>query len=134
MVNIYGDYFNLLHFIFTEAKARILGATDVYVKTGSLVTLTCLMSQGPHDLGTVAWYRDHQPVVTSARNENDIDAEPRINVETEWSDALTSRYIIIFLTKIPSKNLSHLLEYFPSDLNEQIPSAVVFKNHTNQKN
>lgn len=51
------------------------------------------MSQGPHDLGTVAWYRGNQAVVTSPRSENDIETEPRINVETEWSDALASRYI-----------------------------------------
>ncbi|EFN87758.1 hypothetical protein EAI_13197, partial [Harpegnathos saltator] len=72
------------------ARARIIGPPDIYVKTGSLLTLTCLMSQGPHDLGTVAWYRGNQAVVTSPRWENDIDAEPRITVETEWSDALTS--------------------------------------------
>jgi len=75
-----------------EARARIMGPPDIYVKTGSLLTLTCLMSQGPHDLGTVAWYRGNQAVVTSPRLENDVDTEPRIAVETEWSDALTSRY------------------------------------------
>ncbi|EZA62243.1 hypothetical protein X777_00611 [Ooceraea biroi] len=79
-------------FSVTEARARIIGPPDIYVKTGSLLTLTCLMSQGPHDLGTVAWYRGNDAVVTSPRSENDIDAEPRIAVETEWSDALTSRY------------------------------------------
>ncbi|KAI4487571.1 hypothetical protein M0804_005720 [Polistes exclamans] len=76
---------------FIEARARINGTSDIYVKTGSLLTLTCLMSQGPHHLGTVAWYRGNQEVVTSPRSENDINAEPRISVETEWSDALTSR-------------------------------------------
>lgn len=49
------------------------------------------MSQGPHDLGTVAWYRGDQAVVTSPQSENDVDTEPRITVETEWSDALTSK-------------------------------------------
>ncbi|KAK0073943.1 hypothetical protein PV326_012912, partial [Microctonus aethiopoides] len=72
-------------------RAKILGLPDMYVKTGSLLTLTCLMSQGPHDLGTVAWFRDNHPVVTSTRNDNDINTEPRITVETVWSDALTSR-------------------------------------------
>lgn len=79
-------------FLFAEARARINGQTDIYVKTGSLLTLTCLMSQGPHDLGTVAWYRGSQPVVTSPHSENDVNGEPRITVETEWSDALTSRW------------------------------------------
>ncbi|EAA12592.4 AGAP007759-PA, partial [Anopheles gambiae str. PEST] len=40
-----------------EAKAIILGPTDLYVKMGSVVTLTCIISQGPHDLGTIYWYR-----------------------------------------------------------------------------
>ncbi|XP_011298565.1 hemicentin-2 [Fopius arisanus] len=89
-----------------EAKARIEGPSDKYVKTGSELTLTCVMSQGPHDLGTVAWYRDNQPVVTSPRNENDVDAEPRINVETVWSDALTSRLKIIYAKPSDSGNYS----------------------------
>nr|KAF7421945.1 hypothetical protein H0235_009781 [Vespula pensylvanica] len=76
-----------------EARARINGTSDIYVKTGSLLTLTCLMSQGPHHLGTVAWYRGNHAVVTSPRLENDVNAEPRITVETEWSDALTSRRV-----------------------------------------
>ncbi|KYN19457.1 hypothetical protein ALC57_08224 [Trachymyrmex cornetzi] len=74
-----------------KARAKIIGQADIYVKTGSLLTLTCLMSQGPHDLGTVAWYQGSEAVVTSPRSENDIETEPRITVETEWSDALTSR-------------------------------------------
>lgn len=41
----------------TEAKANILGPVDLYVKTGSLLTLTCILSQGPHDLGTIFWYK-----------------------------------------------------------------------------
>ncbi|XP_033336058.1 defective proboscis extension response 1 [Megalopta genalis] len=73
-----------------EARARINGSSDIYVKTGSILTLTCLMSQGPHDLGTVSWFRGSQPVVTSPHSENDVDGKPRITVETEWSDALTS--------------------------------------------
>lgn len=87
--------------MFTEARARISGPSDIYVKTGSLLTLTCLMSQGPHDLGTVAWYRGSQPVVTSPHSENDVNGEPRIAVETEWSDALTSRYVsLTFVSKL----------------------------------
>ncbi|KAG7210549.1 hypothetical protein KM043_012069 [Ampulex compressa] len=89
-----------------EARARISGPADIYVKTGSLLTLTCLMSQGPHDLGTVAWYRGSQPVVTSPRSENDIDSEPRITVETEWSDALTSRLRITHAKPSDSGNYS----------------------------
>ncbi|KAK0174139.1 hypothetical protein PV328_007248 [Microctonus aethiopoides] len=78
----------------------------MYVKTGSLLTLTCLMSQGPHDLGTVAWFRDNHPVVTSTRNDNDINTEPRITVETVWSDALTSRLRITSAKLSDSGNYS----------------------------
>ncbi|XP_031837394.1 defective proboscis extension response 1 isoform X2 [Nomia melanderi] len=76
-----------------EARAIISGLPDVYVKTGSPFTLSCTMSQGPHDLGTVSWYRDSQPVVTSPHSENDVNG-PRVTVETEWSDALTSNLSI----------------------------------------
>lgn len=41
----------------TEAKAHVLGPADLYVKTGSALSLTCILSQGPHDLGTIFWYK-----------------------------------------------------------------------------
>lgn len=85
----------MIIFFFPEPRAKIMGPSDIYVKTGSVLTLTCLMSQGPHDLGTVAWFRDNQPVMTSARSDNDIDQQPRITVETEWSEALTSRSVFM---------------------------------------
>ncbi|KAF4531839.1 hypothetical protein B566_EDAN000865 [Ephemera danica] len=70
--------------VFTEAKARILGPADLYVKTGSTISLSCVISQGPHDLGTVFWY--HGATIV------DYDS-PRggVRIETEWTDALTSR-------------------------------------------
>jgi hypothetical protein len=40
-----------------EAKAIILGQSDLYVKMGSKINLTCVISQGPHDLGTISWHR-----------------------------------------------------------------------------
>ncbi|CAK9813805.1 hypothetical protein ANTPLA_LOCUS7987 [Anthophora plagiata] len=64
------------------------------------------MSQGPHDLGTVAWHRGSQPVVTSPHSENDVNGEPRITVETEWSDALTSRLRITHAKPSDSGNYS----------------------------
>lgn len=79
-----------------------MGLPDIYVKTGSGLTLTCLMSQGPHDLGTVGWYRENEPLDTSPRSENDIDSEPHIKVETEWSEALTSRFVTFLHTKFQS--------------------------------
>lgn len=53
----------------SEAKARIKGPTDLYVKTGSSVSVTCIISQGPHDLGTVFWYKDKTIIQVSKNNE-----------------------------------------------------------------
>ncbi|XP_074095064.1 defective proboscis extension response 1 isoform X1 [Cotesia typhae] len=89
-----------------EPQAQIMAKGDIYVKTGSVLTLNCRMSQGPHDLGTVAWFRDNQPVVTSARSENDVDQQPRITVETEWSEALESRLKIFSARVTDSGNYS----------------------------
>jgi hypothetical protein len=48
---------NDYHSVLPEAKASIAGPSDLYVKTGSLVKLLCSVSQGPHDLGIINWYR-----------------------------------------------------------------------------
>jgi Immunoglobulin domain len=70
--------------VFAEAKARILGPADLYVKTGSTISLSCLISQGPHDLGTVFWY--HGPSIV------DYDSSRGgVKIETDWTDSLTSR-------------------------------------------
>lgn len=81
-----------------ESKAKILGPSDLYVKTGSSVTLTCTISQGPHDLGTVFWYRDHQPIHSESHH------KPRITVDTEWSNSLTSKLRITSLLTTDSGN------------------------------
>lgn len=44
-------------FSVADAKAVVVGPTDIYVKMGSEVILTCIVSQGPHELGTIYWYR-----------------------------------------------------------------------------
>ncbi|XP_015437426.1 PREDICTED: uncharacterized protein LOC107192634 [Dufourea novaeangliae] len=64
------------------------------------------MSQGPHDLGTVAWYHGSQAVMTSPHSENDVSSGPRITVETEWSDALTSKLRITHAKLEDSGNYS----------------------------
>lgn len=40
-----------------ELKARILGPSDLFLKSGSEITLICKLQQGPHDLGTIYWYK-----------------------------------------------------------------------------
>lgn len=80
-----------------EAKALILGPTDIYVKIGSAVTLTCIITQGPHDLGTIYWYRGTniiKPTETHP-NETSIAYPPRISVDLKWTEALTSRLKIL---------------------------------------
>ncbi|XP_031623671.1 uncharacterized protein LOC116340999 [Contarinia nasturtii] len=75
-----------------EAKAVVVGPTDIYVKMGSEVVLTCIVSQGPHELGTIYWYRDSTMLDVPAEFEsNDVDYSPRITVDTKWTDALRSR-------------------------------------------
>ncbi|PSN49521.1 hypothetical protein C0J52_18951 [Blattella germanica] len=77
-----------------EAKARIMGPADLYVKTGSSVSLTCVISQGPHDLGTVFWYRNaaiiQTPVVLTEQTSS-TQPQPRVRIDTEWTEQLTSR-------------------------------------------
>uniref|UniRef100_A0A1B0BKP6 Ig-like domain-containing protein n=1 Tax=Glossina palpalis gambiensis TaxID=67801 RepID=A0A1B0BKP6_9MUSC len=41
-----------------ELKANIMGPTDLYVKSGSDINLTCKILQGPHELGNIFWYKD----------------------------------------------------------------------------
>lgn len=50
---------------FVEAKAILPGPSDLYVKTGSEVVLTCIVSQGPHELGTILWYQGNNPFLGS---------------------------------------------------------------------
>lgn len=49
--------FHILFILSTEAKAVIPGPSDIYVKQGSEVVLTCVVSQGPHELGQILWLR-----------------------------------------------------------------------------
>lgn len=49
---------NFLRSLFLlELRARILGPSDIFVKSGSEIIMTCVIQQGPHDLGTVFWYK-----------------------------------------------------------------------------
>merc|ERR1711962_800004 len=39
-------------------QAQIIGSTDVFVKNGSTISLTCHVTSQSENFGTVAWYRD----------------------------------------------------------------------------
>ncbi|KAL0810871.1 hypothetical protein ABMA28_010175 [Loxostege sticticalis] len=89
-----------------EAKAHILGPVDLYVKTGSSLSLTCILSQGPHDLGTIFWYKGSKLIEYKEVEENEIAEEPRIRLRTEWTEQLTSRLTIEKLLPSDSGNYS----------------------------
>ncbi|XP_001987578.2 zwei Ig domain protein zig-8 isoform X2 [Drosophila grimshawi] len=73
-----------------ELKAEIFGPSDLMVKTGSDINLTCKIMQGPHELGNIFWYKGSE--ILGGKNENEIDSSmARILVEDDWSDGLTSR-------------------------------------------
>ncbi|RZF36669.1 hypothetical protein LSTR_LSTR012755 [Laodelphax striatellus] len=61
-----------------ESKAHIQGAQEVYVRRGSSVSLQCVISQAPHALGTVFWYRGAAPIVTTA--------DRQLQIDTSWTD------------------------------------------------
>jgi hypothetical protein len=71
-----------------------VGPADLYVKTGSSVSLMCVISQGPHDLGTVFWYRGaaiiQQPIVLTEQTAS-AQPQPRVRIDIDWTDQLTSR-------------------------------------------
>ncbi|KAL5286057.1 hypothetical protein ACFFRR_007630 [Megaselia abdita] len=73
-----------------ELKANIVGPPDLYVKTGSDINLTCKISQGPHELGNIFWYKGNE-IIDTTTNQNEIDDPNRIIVENDWKDGLTSR-------------------------------------------
>lgn len=74
-----------------EAKARILGPSDIHVKAGSSVTLTCVINQGPHDLGTVFWYKNTEIVHTAEPHPNEADAEARVTIQVIVTSVLGPR-------------------------------------------
>ncbi|XP_061391875.1 uncharacterized protein LOC133327328 [Musca vetustissima] len=73
-----------------ELKANIIGPTDLYVKSGSDINLTCKIMQGPHELGNIFWYKGLE-IIDMSTNQNEIDSGNRITMENDWSDGLTSR-------------------------------------------
>ncbi|XP_041565789.1 uncharacterized protein LOC108145475 isoform X2 [Drosophila elegans] len=73
-----------------ELKAEIFGPSDLMVKTGSDINLTCKIMQGPHELGNIFWYKGSE--MLDGKSENEIDSSmARIRVEDDWTDGLTSR-------------------------------------------
>lgn len=81
------------------------------MKSGSQIILTCRLAQGPHDLGTVFWYKGKflnlfyktlniiflilkigNNIIETVLHENDVLSDDhRISVDTDWREGLTSR-------------------------------------------
>lgn len=83
--------------VFAEAKALISGPSDLYVKRGSAVSISCVISQGPHDLGTVFWYRGAAILQPQQHGE-------RLRIDMDWTEALTSRLYIADARPVDSGN------------------------------
>lgn len=62
------------------------------------MSVTCVISQGPHDLGSVSWYRDTDML--------HVQTERRMRIDTDWTEALTSRLRISEATPADSGNYS----------------------------
>ncbi|KAG5684224.1 hypothetical protein PVAND_013462 [Polypedilum vanderplanki] len=89
-----------------EAKAIILGQSDLYVKMGSKINLTCVISQGPHDLGTISWYRGSVKINPTQHNDLTVPYPQRVTVDVKWTEALTSRLRILNARLSDSGNYS----------------------------
>ncbi|XP_030767533.1 zwei Ig domain protein zig-8-like [Sitophilus oryzae] len=66
-----------------ESKAKILGSTDLHVKVGSSVTLTCSVNKGPHDLGSIFWYKENEILQD--------DFKHGTTIKNQWAEGLTSK-------------------------------------------
>ncbi|XP_019866682.1 zwei Ig domain protein zig-8 isoform X2 [Aethina tumida] len=87
------------------AKARILGPSDLHVKAGSSVSLTCVINQGPHDLGTVFWYKGDDMLQPTLPHINNADTS-LLTIQNQWTDGLTSRLHISSVHLSDSGNYS----------------------------
>ncbi|KAH8412257.1 hypothetical protein KR009_000895, partial [Drosophila setifemur] len=78
-----------------DAKAIIAGPADLYVKVGSIITLTCHVKQPAttaHDIGPIYWYRGPYILTPFVAHPNDaaIDLQ-RISMESTLAEKLQSR-------------------------------------------
>ncbi|KAJ6649548.1 Zwei Ig domain protein zig-8 [Pseudolycoriella hygida] len=92
-----------------EAKATIQGPSDYYVKIGSSINLVCAVSQGPHELGSIYWYKGSlhlDPKNTRHPNEATYEQPNRVYIDNEWTDVLRSRLRIVDAKLSDSGNYS----------------------------
>ncbi|CAL1300946.1 unnamed protein product [Larinioides sclopetarius] len=70
-----------------EAKASIEGAPDIYVKSGSSINLTCVITQSPVHPAFVFWYHDERMI-------NYDSSKGLIAVQKAGSDTAVSKLFI----------------------------------------
>ena len=89
--------------LFSESTAKILGPTEVYVKQGSTLSLTCLVTQAVEN-AAIFWYHDVNVL-------DDQTSSGRIHIDSQFDPAagsLTSRLRIDNLRVAHSGNYSCL--------------------------
>lgn len=94
---------------------------DLHVKAGSSITLSCLIKQGPHDLGTVFWYKGDNILETSQAHVNDADYMRKLTIEVCIIQVLLSlrllfycivRLVLVFVRKLWNPQLGNVPEKY----------------------
>jgi hypothetical protein len=67
--------------LFPVPKIEINGEPDMYVKAGSTVNLTCVITQSLEEPAYIFWYHDNERVLNYDRRAKDIRIE-RVNPDT----------------------------------------------------
>lgn len=93
--------------LFSVPKIEILGESDIYVKTGSMVTLKCVITQSLEEPTYIFWFHDNDRVIEF--NKNILD----IRTERTSADSTTSTLTIYHTQKEDSGNYT----CSPSNLN-----------------
>lgn len=68
-------------FVVAVPKIEIIGESDIYVKSGSTVSLKCVITQSLEEPAYIFWYHDNERVLDYDRRLKDIRVE-RIGVDT----------------------------------------------------
>lgn len=75
----------MIFLVFAVSKAKIIGNTEMYIRSGSDINLTCVVLETPDPPSFIYWYRDRDVINYSGRG--------GISVVTE-KQTRTSRLLI----------------------------------------
>jgi len=82
----------------TVPKIEILGEADMYVKSGSTVSIKCVITQALEDPSYIFWYHDAERVLDYDRRQKDI------RVERVGPDTMVGTLVLFHVTKEDSGN------------------------------